>query len=80
MEGLIVYLIASYSINLLFAVIMTINDYKSNDLVVSIKNILFCLAFLLFSPISVWIMVFYIIKSNLPEDFWSLPIIKFKKK
>lgn len=80
MEWLTVYTIETYIINLLFAVIITVNDYKSNSLVISIENILFGLLFLIMSPISVWIMLFYIIQSNLPEDFWSRPIIKLKKK
>ena len=80
MEVLMVYTIATYSINLLFTVIIAVDDYKSNGLEISIENILFGLLFLIMSPMSVWIMIFYIIKSNLPEDFWSRPIIKFKKK
>ena len=80
MEILTWYLIAAYSINLFFAVVMTVNDYKSNSLQMNLKDILFVLAFLIMSPISVWIMIFYIIQSNLPEDFWTRPIIKLKKK
>ena len=80
MEILTWYLIAAYSINLFFAVVMTVNDYKSNSLQMNLKDILFVLAFLIMSPISVWIMIFYIIQSNLPEDFWTRPIIKIKKK
>ena len=80
MEILTWYLIAAYSINLFFAIIMTVNDYKSNGLEISVENILFALVILIMSPIAVWVMIFYIIMDNLPEDFWTRPIIKIKKK
>lgn len=80
MEILTWYLIAAYSINLFFAIIMTVNDYKSNGLEISVEHILFALVFLIMSPIAVWVMIFYIIMDNLPEDFWTRPIIKIKKK
>ena len=80
MEILTWYLIAAYSINLFFAIIMTVNDYKSNGLEISVENILFALVILIMSPIAVWVMIFYIIIDNLPEDFWTRPIIKIKKK
>ena len=80
MEILTWYLITAYSINLFFAIIMTVNNYKSNGLEISVENILFALVFLIMSPIAVWVMIFYIIMDNLPEDFWTRPIIKIKKK
>ena len=80
MEILTWYLIAAYSINLFFAIIMTVNDYKSNGLEISVENILFSLVILIMSAIAVWVMIFYIIMDNLPEDFWTRPIIKIKKK
>lgn len=80
MEVFVWYLIASYCINLLFVVILAVNDYKSIGLEMSIKDILSSLVVLIMSPISVWIMIFHIIQSTLPEDFWSRPIINFKKK
>lgn len=80
MDLLGIYLALTYGINLLLCIIMTVNDYKAGRLFMNIGNILFASVFLLLSPVSVWIMLVFIVGINLPEDFWSRPIIKLKKK
>lgn len=59
---------------------MTVNDYKAGRLVLNLGNILFASVFLLLSPVSVWIMLVFIVGINLPEDFWTRPIVNLKKK
>jgi len=74
------YLIASYLITLMLAIVLSVNDYRSGNMNYSLSDITVILFVLAFSPITLWIMVKKIIKKNLPEDFWTRPIIKIKKK
>ena len=74
------YLIASYLITLMLAIVLSVNDYRSGNMNYSLSNITVILFVLAFAPITLWIMIFFIIKENLPEDFWTRPIIKIKKK
>jgi len=74
------YLIASYLITLMLAIVLSVNDYRSGNMNYSLSDITVILFVLAFSPITLWIMVKKIIKENLPEDFWTRPIIKIKKK
>ena len=80
MEIFTPYLIASYLLTLMLIAIMTFNDYKSGELIFNLKEIFNISFALIFAPITLWIMVKEIIKENLPEDFWTRPIIKIKKK
>jgi len=74
------YLIASYLLTLTLSIVMAVNDYRSGNMNYSLSNITVILFVLAFAPITLWIMIFFIIKENLPEDFWTRPIIKIKKK
>ena len=74
------YLIASYLLTLMLAIVMAVNDYKSGNMNYSLSDITVILFVLAFAPITLWIMVKKIIKENLPEDFLTRPIIKIKKK
>ena len=74
------YLIASYLITLMLAIVLSVNDYGSGNMNYSLSDITAILFVLAFTPITLWIMIFLIIKDNLPEDFWTRPIIKIKKK
>ena len=74
------YLIASYILTLMLAIVLSVNDYRSGNMNYSLSDITVILFVLAFSPITLWIMVKKIIKENLPEDFWTRPIIKIKKK
>ena len=74
------YLIASYLLTLMLAIVLSVNDYRSGNMNYSLSDITVILFVLAFSPITLWIMVKKIIKENLPEDFWTRPIIKIKKK
>ena len=80
MEVFIWYLIASYLLTLMLAIVMAVNDYKSGNMNYSLSDIFKVLFVLVSAPITLWIMIFLIIKDNLPEDFWTRPIIKIKKK
>ena len=74
------YLIASYLLTLMLAIVLSVNDYRSGNMNYSLSDITAILFVLAFAPITLWIMVKKIIKENLPEDFWTRPIIKIKKK
>lgn len=74
------YLIASYLLTLMLAIVLSVNDYRSGNMNYSLSDITVILFVLAFAPITLWIMVKKIIKENLPEDFWTRPIIKIKKK
>ena len=80
MEIFTPYLIASYLLTLILSIVMAVNDYRSGNMNYSLSDITVILFVLAFSPITLWIMVKKIIKENLPEDFWTRPIIKIKKK
>ena len=71
------YLIASYLLTLIFLIVMAVNDYRSCNMDYSLSDVLFVLVF---APVTLWLIIFFIIKENLPEDFWTRPIIKIKKK
>ena len=71
------YLIASYLLTLTFSIVMAVNDYRSGNMDYSLSDVLFVLVF---APVTLWLIIFFIIKENLPEDFWTRPIIKIKKK
>ena len=74
------YLIASYLLTLTLSIVMSVNDYRSGNMNYSLSDIFKALFVLVSAPITLWIMIFLIIKDNLPEDFWTRPIIKIKKK
>jgi multisubunit Na+/H+ antiporter MnhG subunit len=74
------YLIASYLLTLTLSIVIAVNDYRLGNMNYSLSDITVILFVLAFSPITLWIMVKEIIKENLPEDFWTRPIIKIKKK
>ena len=74
------YLIESYLLTLMLAIVLSVNDYRSGNMNYSLSDITVILFVLAFAPITLWIMVKEIIKENLPEDFWTRPIIKIKKK
>lgn len=74
------YLIASYLLTLMLSIVLSVNDYRSGNMNYSLLDITVILFVLAFAPITLWIMIFPIIKDNLPEDFWTRPIIKIKKK
>ena len=74
------YLIASYLLTLMLTIVLSVNDYRSGNMNYSLSDITVILFVLAFAPITLWIMVKKIIKENLPEDFWTRPIIKIKKK
>lgn len=80
MEIFTLYLIASYLLTLMLAIVLSVNDYRSGNMNYSLSDITVILFVLAFAPITLWIMVKKIIKENLPEDFWTRPIIKIKKK
>lgn len=80
MEILTWYLIASYILTLILAIVMSVNDYRSGNMNYSLSNLTVIFFVLAFAPITLWLMIFFIIKQNLPEDFWTRPIIKIKKK
>jgi hypothetical protein len=74
------YLIASYLLTLTLSIVMSVNDYRSGNMNYSLLNLTVILFALAFAPITLWLIIFFIIKENLPEDFWTRPIIKIKKK
>ena len=74
------YLIASYLITLMLAIVLSVNDYISGNINYSLSDIFKVLFVLVFAPVTLWLIIFFIIKENLPEDFWTRPIIKIKKK
>ena len=74
------YLIESYLLTLMLAIVLSVNDYRSGNMNYSLSDITAILFVLAFAPITLWLMIFIIIKDNLPEDFWTRPIIKIKKK
>ena len=74
------YLIVSYLLTLTLSIVLSVNDYISGNMNYSLSDITVILFVLVFSPITLWIMIFLIITENLPEDFWTRPIIKIKKK
>ena len=80
MEIFTLYLIASYLLTLMLAIVLSVNDYRSGNMNYSLSDITVILFVLAFAPITLWIMVKKIIKENLPEDFWTRQIIKIKKK
>ena len=80
MEIFTPYLIASYLLTLTLSIVISVNDYRSGNMNYSLLDITVILFVLAFAPITLWIMVKKIIKENLPEDFWTRPIIKIKKK
>ena len=80
MEIFTLYLIASYLLTLMLAIVLSVNDYRLGNMNYSLSDITVILFVLAFAPITLWIMVKKIIKENLPEDFWTRPIIKIKKK
>ena len=80
MEIFTLYLIASYILTLTLSIVISVNDYRSGNMNYSLSDITVILFVLAFAPVTLWIMIFVIIKDNLPEDFWTRPIIKIKKK
>jgi uncharacterized membrane protein YqjE len=74
------YLIASYLLTLTLSIVIAVNDYRLGNMNYSLSDITVILFVLAFAPITLWIMVKEIIEENLPEDFWTRPIIKIKKK
>ena len=80
MEVFIWYLIESYLLTLMLAIVLSVNDYRSGNMNYSLSDITAISFALIFAPITLWLMIFLIIKDNLPEDFWTRPIIKIKKK
>ena len=80
MEIFTPYLIASYLLTLILSIVMAVNDYRSGNMNYSLSDITVILFVLAFAPITLWLINFFIIKENLPEDFWTRPIIKIKKK
>ena len=80
MEIFTLYLIASYLLTLTLSIVMSVNDYRSGNMNYSLLNLTVILFVLAFAPITLWLIIFFIIKENLPEDFWTRPIIKIKKK
>ncbi len=80
MEILFWYIIASYILTLILAIIMALDDYSSNKLNYSLSNIFTIISILVFAPITFWIVTSFIINKFLPKDFWTRPIIKIKKK
>ena len=80
MEIFTLYLIASYLLTLMLAIVLSVNDYRSGNMNYSLSDITVILFVLAFAPVTLWLIIFFIIKENLPEDFWTRPIIKIKKK
>ena len=80
MEIFTPYLIASYLLTLILSIVMAVNDYRSGNMNYSLSDIFKVLFVLVFAPVTLWLIIFFIIKGNLPEDFWTRPIIKIKKK
>ena len=80
MEIFTLYLIASYLLTLTLSIVMSVNDYRSGNMNYSLSDIFKVLFVLVFAPVTLWLIIFFIIKENLPEDFWTRPIIKIKKK
>ena len=74
------YLIASYLLTLMLAIVLSVNDYRLGILDYSLSDIFKVLFVLIFAPVTLWMIIHLIIKQNLPEDFWTRPIIKIKKK